>query len=176
MASNQAGNSRSLGFAPLVGAGGRAVVAVLRPLADATVRTGLSLERHAVDRVLDSGELERILTAALNDVRLQTMVRRALASDGARRLVDDFFDSSLFAYFIERLETSDGLWRLVDEDAQSPSVRAAVSQQGLGFADQVGEEVRDRSRKADRRVERTAGRLTRRRPSATPPDADTRRP
>jgi hypothetical protein len=126
--------------------------------------------------VLDSGELERILTAALNDVRVQAMMRRALASDGARRLVDGFFDSGLFDHFIERLLASDGLWRLVDEIAQSSSVRAALSQQGFGFADQIGGAVRDRSRKADHRVERSAGRLTHRQPNRAPPDADARTP
>jgi hypothetical protein len=38
-------------------------------------------------------------------------------------------------------------------------VTAAISQQGLGFADEVGDEVRERSRKADDWVERTARRL-----------------
>jgi hypothetical protein len=76
-------------------------------------------------------------------------------------LIDAFFDSGLFDRFVDRLLSSDGLWRLVDEIAASPTVRAAVSQQGLGFADQVGDAVRARSRKGDRAFERAADRVTR---------------
>ena len=52
---------------------------------------------------------------------------------------------------------------------------AAISQQGLGFADQVGDQVRGRSRKADDWMERAARRLIGRQPSALPaePDAST---
>jgi hypothetical protein len=176
MASDQPANSRFPSLGPLGRVGGRAAASALRPLTNVTVRAGLSLERHAVDRALDGGELERILTGAFDDARVQAMLRRALASDGARRLLDGFFDSGLFDHFMDRLLASDALWRLVDEIAQSPAVRAALSQQGLGFADQLGGAVRDRSRKADRRVEHTAIRMTRRRPNGAPPDADTQRP
>jgi len=168
MATGHTVNSGSRIVGPLAGIGGRAAVSALRPLAN-TVGV-------AVDRVLDSGEPERIVTAALNDVRVQAALRRALASDGARRLIDGFFDSGLFDHFIERLVASDALWRLVDEIAESPSVTAAVSQQGLGFADQIGGAVRDRSRKADHRVEQSAARLTHREPNGAPPDADARTP
>jgi hypothetical protein len=89
-------------------------------------------------------------------------------SDGASQLIDTFFDSGLFDRFVARLLSSDGLWRLVDEVAASPSVRAAVSQQGLGFADQVGDAVRVRSRKGDRRIERAADRLRRRHAAESP--------
>jgi hypothetical protein len=64
--------------------------------------------------------------------------------------------------------SSDGLWRLVDEIAASPTVTVALSQPGLGFADQVGEAVRPGSRKGDRRLQSTADRLTRRHPTDSP--------
>jgi hypothetical protein len=69
---------------------------------------------------------------------------------------------------------SDGLWRLIDEIASSPAVRAAVSQQGLGFADQLGDVVRERSRKGDRRLERVADRLMQRDRTGAATDADAR--
>ena len=96
-----------------------------------------------------------------------------LESDGAKRLIDTFFDSGLFDQFIERLLASDGLWHLVDEVAASPAVTAAISHQGLGFADQVGNEARARSRRTDVRLERIAHRLTHRHPNGAPapPDA-----
>jgi hypothetical protein len=109
-----------------------------------------------MDRLLDSGEIERMLDSA----RFQAVVEQAVRSEGTMRLIDTFFDSGLFDRFVDRLLTSDGLWRLVDQVAASPAVRAALSQQGLGFADQVGGAVRERSRRADRRIERIADRLT----------------
>jgi hypothetical protein len=93
----------------------------------------------------------------------------ALDSAGAKRLIDTFFDSGLLDHFLERLAQSDALWRLIDEIAASLVVTAAISQQGLGFADEVGEQVRGRSRKADDWLERAARRLIRRDPDAPPP-------
>ena len=165
-------NSRSRTFGPLAGLGGRAASATLRPLTGAVgavAEAGISLEQHAVDRLLDSGELERVLDSA----RLQAIVGQLIRSEGATRLIDAFFDSGLFDRVVDRLLVSDGLWRLIDEVASSPAVMAAVSQQGLGFADQLGDVVRERSRKGDRRLERVADRLTRRDRAAT--DAGARR-
>ncbi len=158
--------------------GGRAAAFGLRPLnaaIGATFEAGMSLQRRAIDRVLNSRELERILSAALESNRVQAALRRALESEGATQLVDSFFDSNLFDRVIERLAASDALWRLIDEIAVSPSVTAAISQQGLGFADQIGDEMRIRSRKADDWLERAARRLTHRHPHALPaePDAST---
>jgi hypothetical protein len=136
------------------------------------VGAGLGLERRAVDRVLDSGELERLLIAALDGPRLQAAFRRALASDGAKRLIDSFFDSGLLDELLAPLATSDALWSFVDEIAGSPAVTAAISQQGLGFADQVGGQIRRSSRKADDGFERAARRLLHRplRQAAPEPD------
>ena len=158
---NHRRNSRSRTFGPLADLGGRAASATLRPLTGAVgavAEAGISLEQHAVDRLLESGELERLLDSA----RLQAIVAQVIRSEGATQLIDTFFDSGLFDRVVDRLLVSDGLWRLIDEVASSPAVMAAVSQQGLGFADQLGDVVRERSRKGDRRLERVADRLMRR--------------
>jgi hypothetical protein len=171
MASDRTANPRFPSLRPLGRLGGRAAATTLRPLTgvvgavaeagiSAVAEAGISLEQHAVDRLLDSGELEGVLDSA----RLQAIVAQVVSSEGATQLIDTFFDSGLFDRFVDRLLVSDGLWRLVDVIAASPAVRAAVSQQGLGFADQVGDAVRARSRKADRRLERAADRLIRRHP------------
>jgi hypothetical protein len=134
----------------------------MRPLASAAgaaAETGVNLERQAIDRLLDSRALEHVLDSP----RLVAIVEQVLAGDGAQRLVDAFFDSGLFDRLAERLLESDALWHLVDEIAGSPAVTAAISQQGLGFADQVGAEVRGRSRRADEWLERSARRLISRR-------------
>ena len=52
---------------------------------------------------------------------------------------------------------------MVDEIARSPAVTEAITQQSLGFADQVAGGVRDRSRNADEVLERVARRALRRR-------------
>ena len=146
---------------PFADLSGRAASATLRPLTGsvgAVAEAGISLEQRAVDRLLESGELERLLDSA----RLQAIVAQVIRSEGATQLIDTFFDSGLFDRVVDRLLASDGLWRLIDEIASSPAVRAAVSQQGLGFADQLGDVVRERSRTGDRRLERVADRLMRR--------------
>jgi hypothetical protein len=133
--------------------------------AGAAAHTGINLERRAIDHLLDSGELEQLP----DSLRLHAVVEQLLSSEGARRLIDTFFASGLFARLVERLLDSDALWHLIDEVAASPAVTAAVAQQGLGFADQVGQEVRGRSRMADDWLERSARRLTRRRSAAGAP-------
>ena len=164
MANDHTRNSRSRPLKPLTDIGGRAAAAALRPFTGAVgaaAEAGIILEQRAVDRLLESGELERLLASA----RLQAIVAQVVRSEGATEVIDTLFDSRLFDRFVDRLLASDGLWRLVDQIAASPTVRAALSQQGLGFADQVGETVRARSRKGDRRLERAADRLMRRHPT-----------
>jgi hypothetical protein len=145
----------------------------MRPVsgaAAAVVEAGRGLERRTVQRVLDSPEVERLPSAALDSPWTQAAIKNALASDGAKQLVASLFESGLFDEIIDRLLESDALWRMVDELASSPAVTAAITQQGLGFADQVGDVARARSRIADDWLERRARRLTRRR--SKPTDAD----
>lgn len=139
---------------------------------NAAADAGLNLERRAVDRVLASDELERVLTAAINSPQVLGALVNALSSDAAKQLVDGLFDSGLIDRLLERLLASDSLWQMIDEIAASPAVTAAISQQGLGFADQVGEQVRDRSRKADDWVERAARRIIHRQPRPLPAEPD----
>lgn len=134
-------NERSRGFRPLGGIGSRAATATLRPFTDAAYP-----------------EVERLISVVLESERVQESIRRALQSTGARQMIDDFFDSGLFDHFVERLLASPALWNLIDEVADSPTVTAAITQQGLGFADQLGEELRTRARRADDRLERLARR------------------
>ena len=160
---------------PLVGFGTRAATATLRPIAgvvEAAAEAGLSLERRAVNRVLESDELERVVVVAINSTHIQAALRQALESDGAAQLIDSLFDSGLIDRFLDRLLASESLWNMIDEIAGSPAVTAAISQQGLGFADQVGDQVRQRSRKGDDWMERAARRLTGRHPRVLPPEPD----
>lgn len=144
----------------LTSIGGRAAAVTMKPVTGAVgaaAEAGMGVQRRAIDRLLDSGELEQLLASP----RLQAAIEQVLDSDGAQKLVDTFFQSGLFDRLVERLLASDGLWRAIDAIAASPAVRAAISQQGLGFADQVGDVVRSRSRRADDRLEYIAHRLIR---------------
>lgn len=164
MVNRRVSDSRSGVFQELSSLGTRAAAATIRPLAGpvgAAAEVGIGLQRRAIDRLLDSGELEQLLASP----RLQALLEQVLESDGAKLLIETFFDSGLFERFIDRMLDSDALWRLIDVIAGSPAVSAAISQQGLGFADQIGTEVRGRSRKADDRLERAARRLTHRHPA-----------
>ena len=143
MAEDETADARSRAFRPLGGIGGRAAAATLRPFTDAA-----------------SVEFEQLLATVLDSEHVQRGLRRAFEGDGGRQLIDDLFDSGLLDHFIDRLLASDALWHLVDEIADSPAVTAAITQQGLGFADQVGEQIRGRTRRTDDWLERAAHRLT----------------
>jgi hypothetical protein len=148
----------------VISIGSGATRAALRPFADVAsvaVRGSLELERRALARVLDGPELERLADAAFDSPRVQALFAKALDSAAAKQLVAIFFESSLFDELIVRLLESRQLWLLIEEIVESPTVMAAISRQGLGFADQVGEQVRDRSRRSDDWLERAARRLSR---------------
>jgi hypothetical protein len=154
----------------LAGLGNRAVAVTVRPLGGifgAAAGAASDLERRALDRLIESGELERLLEST----RLHTAASQVLDSEGAKRLIDTFFDSGLFEHLVDRLLETPALWDLVDNIAASPAVTAAISKQGLGFADQVGDQLRARSRQADDRLDRVARRLIRRSPKPSPPSA-----
>jgi hypothetical protein len=157
-------SSRSGVFHGISSLGSRAAGVAIKPLVrpvEAAADAAGSLQRRAIDRLIDSGEVEH----ALASPRLQALMQQVLESDGAKMLVDAFFDSGLFDLFADRLVQSDALWRLIDEIAGSPAVTAAISQQGLGFADQIGAEIRGRSRKADDWLEQKARGLTHHQPA-----------
>src|SRR5450755_2220360 len=96
-------------------------------------------------------------------------VELVLESAAAERLVRGVMESRLIDAVLAELLESDGLWVMIEEIAQSPAVTNAISQQGVGFANQMAGVVRDRSRTADDRLERLARRFTRRARSG-PPD------
>lgn len=145
---------------------GRTAHAMARPLqnvATTAAGAGIELERRARDRIAGDGRLARLPASVLDNRQVQDMVRSALESEGAKRLVAEFFESELFDEILGRLLESPGLWRLIDEVADSPQVTAAITQHSLGFAEQVSEEVRSRSRSADDWLDSAVRRLSRRR-------------
>ena len=113
--------------------------------------------RAAIDRTLD-----RLDEEAIPQLIADRVLASAVVEDSVTRMVEEV---------VQRLRASEALWTLIDDIAQSPAVTDAITQQGAGFADQVGEEIRERSRHADERLERVAWRLLRKRPEggAAPP-------
>lgn len=61
--------------------------------------------------------------------------------------------------FVARVVASEQLWIVVEEVARSPVVTEAISRQGVGFAEQVVDDVGERSRRADAWLERVAQRM-----------------
>ncbi len=111
---------------------------------------------------LASEVLARVSGSPLVDDVFDHVIRRALDSPEAERLVAQVVDSPVFETAVARLIENDGLWLLVEQIAQSPAVTAAISQQGVGFANQMAGVVREHSQSADDRLERLARRLSRR--------------
>jgi len=140
----------------------RATLAVVdRALAD-------GLADRVAQRLVDGPEIQRIVDMALDSAAIERMLTRIVASHVVQEAVERVADDAIL-----RLRDSEALWGLIDEIARSPAIMDAIAQQGAGFADQVGDDIRERSRNADARLERAAWRLLRRRPVAPTPEAST---
>jgi len=141
------------------------------PLGDvaarAAVRSGL-IERVAGE-MLEAGVAEHVADRVLQGAELDRLVTRVLEDQATERLVAQVLDSRLLDESVKRVLASEELWLVVDEIARSPAVTSAISQQGMGFADQVVEEVGVRTRRADAWLERAARRMLNRTASPATP-------
>jgi hypothetical protein len=125
-------------------------------IADRLLADGIA--DQLAERLVAGPELERIVTMALAQPGVERIVSQVVASPVIQEAIAHVADDA-----IARLRDSPAMWALIDEIAQSPSVSEAITAQGYGFADQVGDDIRERSRHADARLERLAWRLLRRR-------------
>jgi hypothetical protein len=126
------------------------------------------IEQVAV-RVLDSAELEQLVSRALESPGMERLLTGTMESPATERLVTRVIESRLLEQTFTRLLESEELWVLVEEIARSPAVTEAITQQSLGFADQVAAGVRDSSSGADAWLERAARRVRRRHQSGGGP-------
>jgi hypothetical protein len=139
----------------------------------------------AIDRVLESRAVEKALSRALEGplvdalardltrfAVLERLVDPVLADGTAERIVLHTLDSPALDAIISRLLEREELWFLVEEIARSPAVTEAITQQSLGFADQVAADVRRTSSGADAWLERAVRRPFRRRQRGDEPLAD----
>jgi hypothetical protein len=125
------------------------------------------LEEDVIDRVLEraeaAGVAQHVADRILEDGIAEQIVQRALAGPELERIVATAFASALPDEVIARLLASEAVWVLVDEIARSPSVTEAIAHQSTGFFEEVASRARDRSRRADVRVQHAAERLRRNR-------------
>src|SRR5215207_5059635 len=116
-----------------------------------------SLESPAIERLVaaavDNPATERLIAATVDNPATERLIAAAVDSPATERLVMRVIDRRL----LEREE----LWLAVEEIARSPAVTEAITQQSLGFADQVAAGVRQGSTGADAWLERAARRVLR---------------
>ena len=120
---------------------------------------------RAVDRVLKSSLAEHTVEQVVTGPLVEAALRDLAEHGSIARLVESPETERLVGQVVARLLESEELWLLVDEIAQSPAVTEAITQQGLGFAD----EINQRTRRADASTERVARRLLRRHVRVEPP-------
>jgi hypothetical protein len=136
------------------------------------LRPATAVGGYALDRVLASSLVDALGKAIADHAVVERMATPIAASGAVERLVGDALESrvteelvaraiesELMDEIVERLLASDDLWILVDEIAASPAVTAAISRQGMGLADQFAGVVRERSGRADDRIEGSLRRL-----------------
>jgi hypothetical protein len=134
---------------------------IAEEVVDAILTSGL-VER-AVDQAFADGIAEAVADRLLEGPELERIADRVVDSPATERVVGRVMESQLVDDAVARLLDSDELWVMVDEIAKSEAVTEAIGRQSIGFADQVAGVVRDRSARADERLERIARRLLRRR-------------
>jgi hypothetical protein len=138
----------------------RAVASAADSVADRLLAEGLA-ERF-IERLLEAPEVEHLLSVMLDSPGMERLVNRAIESHLTESVMARLIDDAA-----RQLPQSKALWALIDQVAQSPAVTDAITQQGLGLADEVAADLRDRSRDADAWLERAARRVTRRRGGRT---------
>ena len=126
-----------------------------------------SVADEAVDRVLASRWAERTVVTVVDGEQTQRALAAALESPALERAVAQVIDSKLaddaVARIVDRtlaqLPESPALWSLIEAIASSQAVRDILTQQSTGFADEIADNVRGRSRQADAQLEHAARRL-----------------
>ncbi|MFM8561412.1 MAG: hypothetical protein ACKOB9_04865 [Solirubrobacterales bacterium] len=123
----------------------------------------------AVDAVVGSPAVQQTLERVVSGPAFASALRTILSPETVDMIADEVVRSQMIqkitvtameagemAPIVDAFLEREELWILVQTIAESPAVIDAVRQQGFGFADQVGDEVRGRSRTADQVVARTA--------------------
>lgn len=152
--------------ARLLGAGARSARGIAR-----TTGIEQSLEEAieaAVVRAIESEGAQRALRRSLEGPALELAVERALASPAVERSIQRILESELVDRTWDRLLESEEAQKLVERIAEAPEVRSAITSQGAGLIEDIGDEVAEISRSLDDAFERIPRRLAGRGRRATP--------
>jgi hypothetical protein len=124
---------------------------------------GSDAVEESIDRLLSSPAIERLIQTALSGPLVDALSRELVRQRVVERITTTLIEAGVFEPIVDAFLERPELWVLVEEIAQSPAVSDAIRQQSFGFADQVGDEVRGRTRSADDILARAARRLVGRR-------------
>jgi uncharacterized RDD family membrane protein YckC len=125
-----------------------------------------AVAEEAIVRAIESKAAERALSRVLQGPVVEEAVESALRSPQVERALNEAIDSEMVDRVWERLLASDEVQKLVERIAEAPEVRSAITAQGAGLIDDIGEEAADATHRADDALERIARRVLRRPPRA----------
>src|SRR5829696_5140860 len=114
---------------------------------------------EAMVAAIESEAVERALVRVLQGPAVETAVHGALDSQTVKRALIDALDSEMVDEVWRRLLASDEAQRLVERIAEAPELRAAISAQGVGLIEDVGQTIGAATRRLDAVVERIARRI-----------------
>jgi hypothetical protein len=141
----------------LAHSGERSLLRLLDAAMDAAVSERV-LDR-LLARIEEAGVVQRTAQHLLENGVVDQLADRLLNGPELPRMLRAAFRSELPDEVVAQLLASEAVWVLVDEIASSPAVTEAITQQSVGFAQQVGAKTRDRSRDADARLQQFIQRL-----------------
>lgn len=117
---------------------------------------GSEAVQETIERVLSGPAVASALETILSPETIDMIADEVARSQMVQKITVAAIEAGEIAPIIDALLEREELWILVQTIAESPAVIDAIRQQGFGFADQVGDEVRGRTRTADEILARTA--------------------
>jgi hypothetical protein len=133
---------------------------VLRRIGDQLGQSGIADD--LVGWLLSTGAFDSVLTVVINHPATEELVVNTLDDPGLDRLLERAMASRMVDDLTARILDSAQLQQVIDHVVASPELRAALTQQTAGLAEDVAAGVRSRTVRADDAAERFARALLRR--------------
>jgi hypothetical protein len=133
-------------------------------LSAALARDGRAAADRTATRAVATGTdaLRQLVTGVLNHPATEKLLDEALADPALERLATRVLDSPLADRLTQRMLDSDEMQLVLEYITRSPELRAALSRQTAGLADDAAAGVRSRTAAADAISERMAQQFIRR--------------
>ena len=112
--------------------------------------------------ILEAEALERLLAVAAERRIVERATDAALADGTLERLVERVLESHVAAEVAAQVVESEPVRQVVTSIARSPEVQDAIQAQGMGLANELAGQIRERTSRVDNTLEGAARRLTRR--------------